>query len=493
MWVSALPIEKLIAFVPDDAFYYLQISKNSAKNLGWTFDGVEPTSGFHLLHALLLDFIFRVFPEISFHSIFLIVGNLGSLLLLAAFTLTVISISNSFGNKYAWVAFIVFTPLTVIFQSTAMMESSLVVFFASVVLYLIVTENLSVVDPHASRSFFLWMSLLAGFLGSLARSDFGLLPGSLLIGFFLFKFFGLNLKIRHLLAIFIGSCFGLLVLFIHNFNISGSIFQNSAKMKSHWNGLFGNNFRAPLNMFLDLILPFWSEITFVPKLIMMLFLVSSVIAMFIKAKSGNVSLSLSLGILFPVTGYVIFYSFNSQSFQIWYVAIFTSIAAFLLAGLLNTFRLPTWTLISLVVILVPLNLKQSYDARAPYALQEDLYEAAKFVKNSPLENLYGSWNAGILGFFSDNRVVNIDGLANDQILEYVKNGDLFGYLTQRKITHLIDFKAMYVSSNLQKRGGFTQAQVENCLVLEHRFAGQERDGWGYVEIYRIQHGPRCKS
>ena len=103
MWVFAQPIEKLIAFVPDDAFYYLQISKNSAKNLGWTFDGVEPTTGFHLLHALLLDFIFKVFPEISFHSIFLIAGSLGSLLLLAAFALTVISISNSFGNEYAWV------------------------------------------------------------------------------------------------------------------------------------------------------------------------------------------------------------------------------------------------------------------------------------------------------------------------------------------------------------------------------------------------------
>lgn len=493
LWVYAQPLEKLIAFVPDDAFYYLQISKNSARNLGWTFDGLEPTTGFHLLYALLLECIFKAFPEISFHSIFLLVGILGSILLLCAFALTVISISKLFGNKYVWVALIVFTPLNVIFQSTAMMESSLVLFFASVVLYLLISENLMVEERYSSLTFFPWTALVIGFFGSLARSDFGLLPGSLLVGLFLLKFFGLNLKIRGLLATLIGSCLGLVVLFIHNFSISGSIFQSSAKMKSYWNSLFGNNFRGPLNMFLDLILPFWSEVTFLPKIVLMLSLISALAAILIKAKRGKVILSLSLGMLFPATSYIIFYSFNSQSFQIWYVAIFASIAALLLAGLLSALNLPTWMLMSLVIILVPLNLKQSYDARAPYALQADLYEAAQFVKNSPSNNLYGSWNAGILGYFSDNRVVNIDGLANDKILDYVKKGDLFGYLSQRKITHLIDFRAMYASPDLQKRGGFTQTQVDNCLILDRRFAGQERDGWGYIEINRVQHGSRCKS
>ena len=214
---------------------------------------------------------------------------------------------------------------------------------------------------------------------------------------------------------------------------------------------------------------------------------------FAKAIKGRRVLALSLGMLFPAFAYIIFYSFNSQSFQIWYVAIFASVAAFLLAGLLSSFNITSWVLIILVAVIVPLNLKQSYDARAPYALQKDLYEAAQFVRSSPPENLYGSWNAGILGYFSDNRVVNIDGLANDKIFEYVKKKNLFEYFSHRKITHLIDFRAMYVSPNLQKRGGFFQNQVDNCLILDHRFSGQERDGWGYIEIYKIQSGPKCKS
>src|SRR5687768_7036872 len=39
----------------DDSFYYLRIAENVANGLGPTFDGVEPTNGFHPLWMGLLS------------------------------------------------------------------------------------------------------------------------------------------------------------------------------------------------------------------------------------------------------------------------------------------------------------------------------------------------------------------------------------------------------------------------------------------------------
>jgi 4-amino-4-deoxy-L-arabinose transferase-like glycosyltransferase len=45
----------------DDAFYYLQIASHAARGLGFSFDGVFPTNGFHPLLAWLQVPVFRLF------------------------------------------------------------------------------------------------------------------------------------------------------------------------------------------------------------------------------------------------------------------------------------------------------------------------------------------------------------------------------------------------------------------------------------------------
>ena len=56
------PDKLRVQFVPDDAYYYLQLAKNFVKFRYWTFDsGLSVASGFHPLLAYLLSLIYKIF------------------------------------------------------------------------------------------------------------------------------------------------------------------------------------------------------------------------------------------------------------------------------------------------------------------------------------------------------------------------------------------------------------------------------------------------
>ena len=68
--------------LPDDAFYYLQVARHVASGLGSTFDGVEPTNGYHPLWMWLLipvQAVTRGAPEVSLRAALLLSGLLSLL------------------------------------------------------------------------------------------------------------------------------------------------------------------------------------------------------------------------------------------------------------------------------------------------------------------------------------------------------------------------------------------------------------------------------
>ena len=73
---------------------------------------------------------------------------------------------------------------------------------------------------------------------------------------------------------------------------------------------------------------------------------------------------------------------------------------------------------------------------APYRLQ-----AAEWIgRNTPPGARIGSWNAGMLGYFSGRSVVNLDGLVNDRSYfeRVIRRGELEGYLSAEGIDWLAD-------------------------------------------------------
>jgi hypothetical protein len=56
---SSASVPLLIGSFNDDAYYYFEIARNLAAGRGSTFDGIEPTNGYHPLWLLLLTPVFR--------------------------------------------------------------------------------------------------------------------------------------------------------------------------------------------------------------------------------------------------------------------------------------------------------------------------------------------------------------------------------------------------------------------------------------------------
>lgn len=73
-------------------------------------------------------------------------------------------------------------------------------------------------------------------------------------------------------------------------------------------------------------------------------------------------------------------------------------------------------------------------------IPDPLYVAALWIRaNLPENAIVGSWSAGIMGYFSDRRVINLDGLENSW--DYNERGkyDLCGYWRENGINYLADY------------------------------------------------------
>jgi hypothetical protein len=74
------PLPAVVNGLLDDSFYYLQVARHVARGLGSTFDGVEPTNGYHPLWMWLLipvQAVTRGAPEASLRAALLLSGLLG--------------------------------------------------------------------------------------------------------------------------------------------------------------------------------------------------------------------------------------------------------------------------------------------------------------------------------------------------------------------------------------------------------------------------------
>ncbi len=95
----------------------------------------------------------------------------------------------------------------------------------------------------------------------------------------------------------------------------------------------------------------------------------------------------------------------------------------------------------------------------------------------PAHARIGAWNAGVLGYFLERPVINLDGLVNDtEFLEVLQSGaPLQDYMRAKKITHLIDHNERDLTLKyLESRD--TEAEFRNGIrwdeveVLDQRYA-----------------------
>lgn len=115
-------------------------------------------------------------------------------------------------------------------------------------------------------------------------------------------------------------------------------------------------------------------------------------------------------------------------------------------------RVASWGL----VVLVGLSARQMigfyWDGEVQYpdwnlSTNDERYAASIFLRdNLPDDAVVGSWNAGVIGYYADCHVINLDGLINSwDFLPYLAVGDIAGYCRDFDVEYLVDTNYEFTS------------------------------------------------
>lgn len=171
--------------------------------------------------------------------------------------------------------------------------------------------------------------------------------------------------------------------------------------------------------------------------------------------------------------YVVFFGTQNLAPQTWYASAF--VVPLSLAIGIGFGRLSMWAPVprlfeSLFVVFVAVagvgSLAESSYPRFPH--QVNMLGAAQWLKEHPQDRRVAAFNAGLLSYFSETDVVNLDGLVNDDIYEYASRDALPDYLDAREIGYLLDYPGMWEQPSLQRRGGLGGSELKRRLRVEAR-------------------------
>lgn len=503
--------DQLVAYAPDDAFYYLQAARNFAETGRWTFDGIEPSSGFHILHGYLLALGALLADTPPFWVVFFIVSAGQILVLTLAIWLIVRTLRNSFGIAAGLAAVAIFGSAAVLHETTFLMEGPLVVLFAALGLRFLHLDDPRPLTPRSTIT-----GILIGIGLTFARSDAGLVAAGLVAAALIAR------ERRGILrgaVVLGGAVIGLGLMLLNTLWISdgASLLQASAREKSWWNELAGPSF-APILNTLTGVFNFQSGVPptlaikaerkiglldtsiglIVAGLVIGLIIATALAWRKRSAEGASTarfdrSRGLVIAMLAVVAGYVIFYRSNSQGIQPWYIANFIVPMTIVTAAGIDTVARQgrAWRAVvaGLAVCAVLWGAMTGYKPIWPHQLA--MQEAGVELRDAPTGQTFGAWNAGILGYFSEGRVVNLDGLMNDSIYEHSINGTLAEYIAGREIDAIVDFPLMF-EWLYPARGGYANGVLTSCMTAAPFFANEAPDRtWLATSITRYSLDRAC--
>jgi len=485
------PVETLIAYLPDDAFYYLGLAREHARSGIWSFDGgVSRATGFHLLWGYLLSGVYGFFapPDEGFVRLGILL-SFGIAALCASLTLVWL-FRRGREELLLLTTILLFSP-NVLFNAVSVTEWSVTVALA---VALVAAARGIERPPSPGR---IALAVVCGLFGSLARSDFGLLPALLLFESF---FSARRLDDRRVaypaLAAFAGAAAGVGLVLLHANAVSGNWVQASALVKSHWAAF----------------VPFGERLYNAAMLLPSLF-------GFSLSKRGLWWDLAALGLIVVLTAaalkraprdewrqeapasppwramalllalYILFYAGNA-ALQPWYTVHLVVPAAIVARPLIASLRrrAPVLTgAIFLVIAAHHLLLIHPLDGNSgKWPHQRAMLDAGRYLKEHPLNGRVGAWNAGIIGYFAGGTVVNLDGLVNDAVIPFVRAGRLEEYLEKQGIRYIVDFDIMLSDPVKLKRGGYDGARFLPELTPLRRFDhGEYSARWRNLTLYRI--------
>ena len=466
-------ISSSIRTIPDDAFYYFQISRNIANGNNVSFDGENLTNGFHpLWMALLAPIHFFVDdPELAVH-----LGlTVGALLGAATVILVFLVIETLTEDRWAGLAGSTLFAIhpRVVADSVNGMETSVAVFMIALTTLLFVRLGTGRDEPSTAQ--FTWLGVSSGFM-VLARTDTVLILAVLLLYFAVRERSkaglrgpvvagGVAMLVVAPWAIWSLSVFGTLI------QVSGvavADVQRQVFLQAN-----GDAFTTQITQSWDVTRSTFYD--FLPESYIIagewpktqLLLASGIILLLIAAiplaPRGRFLRQMGI-LLVPVVGFLAILLFHSAIrwfVREWYfapmaffwavtVGVLLAYALAVLADIglsrwsdgmkgVSAIWTPALTTAAVLAVAVVFYGPQSDDwvLRLPH--RQNMLSAARWLEaNTDEEARIGSYNAGILGYFSDRTVVNLDGVVNEDAYRARRDGKTVEYVCGNQIDYVVD-------------------------------------------------------
>ena len=445
----------------DDFFYYLVLARNAAAGLGPTFDGLDITNGFHPLYLGMLIPLAKIPIQ---DTAFLIKAGLVILLFFHNATGLVIGYKTWQISRgaYGWLAALMWllNPWALIITLYGV-EVPIAVFLWAVIIYLLQTARQRDVPLDLGRAFML--GLLLG-LTILARTDGLMLLGAILVT----EFFRALKRPKQRTDIVISLITVSIVVFLTtlpwwwwNLQHFGTISQVSGKavfLGAHGFNWYQPDFIATKTLAASFAY-FARAITYglLPLLVLGFTFWKRKYADKPSPAFGFRSLWGELDFAFlAIVLLALWYAGWQWHIQNWYllstVLVATIIVAIIVVKLDQLQTRLDIQQVAGVVFLVSLVSMLGIFSRGDtgFPRQANGYYLARWLnQHTEADAVIGAWNSGIIGYFTDRTVVNLDGVVNNSIYEYrIQHraegvGQLMPYIRDRQITYLTDYEYIY--------------------------------------------------
>lgn len=454
LYFALAPFEFVLTnLLSDDSFYYFDIARNIAQGFGSTADGVNLTNGYHPLWLLA---ILPFFYFLSSGQIVDIAPIQGVLLLSAILNLATGIILYVIIGRYtrsAWVkaaalGFWFFNPFMQ-YQMLNGLETALSIFFTA----LLILAGIRVAESGTTPRL-----LFAGIVGGLmmlSRLD----TVFYFIGYlaFLVYRYGIRASIRPVLISGIAATIVVAPWLLWNAATFGTIMTSSSVastmvnheliVQDHGPSWF-QTFKAAVYMTdreLRALVPF----TAVPAMLFVLAGLCIGWLLFGKGRPLLERLRTQIPLeLFIAAGFILLFIANATirwTARPWYFIGINLFVAIFLGWFLEKLRQEGYfrpllailfSLFSLFLFYVAWD-KSLEDIAAP---QKQMFETVLWMnENLPEGAVVGAFNSGIQSYFSTHRVVNLDGLVNNEALAALKRKDVWGYMQDEGIEYLADY------------------------------------------------------
>jgi hypothetical protein len=433
-----MPFQFLLNFAHDDSFFYIKTASNFSKGLGSTFDGINPTNGYHPLYFISLVILFFV-PNLLFKAspefLYRIVVLFHLIMIIGIQFFVYKAFRNIYKYNFKKISLLLLFILlsSFVFIRDFGLESHLACLIISIFLYIKSKELVA-----GGNSILLKSLLITGLF--LTRTDyiFSFIPVLLILDFYLStrrkKYILISLTVLFITVILY---YTLNYLFFGNINtVSGKLLNGfpSINLKSNIDTLLIDPAKL-YNQFVRIILTIVVFVVFCFH--------------YLKSKTKNDTVSkFNLIILGLGAGSVVFtvihLTYNIYSIREWYMTPPVFIAIIMIS--IFFFNRKIILKISLILSVILL-IYVFYGSRLKNLKYVSGYEYAKSLNTIVKENesIYQIDYCGVIGFFSGRSVVDGDGLINSfEYLDYLKKNKIDEYISK----YNIKYYSTYSTKNL---------------------------------------------